>query len=374
MEKITMLQGSGGAATAALIDEIFDSAFSNPVLDAMEDAAVVPTPAGQIALTTDSFVVTPAVFRGGDIGRLSICGTVNDLLMRGAIPKYITCGFILEEGVEISLLKRIVASMAETAKEAGVQIVAGDTKVVNGHGEIYINTAGVGFVPVQGTGARGPGSHGERSEQGACLPSEKIISARNAAPGDAILVSGTMGDHHAAILSERMAIETDIESDNAPLVDIVKNLLEAGLHIHVLRDITRGGLGTVLNELAEASGVSFEIEESTIPVSPKVRDFCGLLGLDPLYMGNEGKLVCILPEGEVDAALNIMHSSRYGEKAAKIGNVMRSGQGDSTARPSRERSGHVAQSPFVPRVVATTPIGGRRIVGVLEGEGLPRIC
>lgn len=331
-EKIMMVHGSGGRATGELISAIFDKEFSNPVLDAMEDAAVVEG-AGRIAMTTDSFVVTPAEFRGGDIGRLSICGTVNDLLMRGAEPKYITCGFILEEGAEIALLKRIVHSMAETAKEAGVFIVAGDTKVVNGHGEIYINTAGVGLVP-EGVD----------------------IKASNALPGDAILVSGTMGDHHAAIISERMQIDTDIASDNAPLLDMVTNLLDAGLHVHVLRDITRGGLGTVLNELAEASGQTFEIEEAAIPVSPKVKDFCGLLGLDPLYMGNEGKLVCILPEDEADEALSVMRQSAYGQQAARIGKVKDAAQTTS------------------PVVISKTAIGGERIIGILEGEGLPRIC
>ncbi len=343
--KISMVHGSGGRATGDLISAIFDKEFSNPVLDAMEDAAVVPG-AGKIAMTTDSFVVTPAEFKGGDIGRLSICGTVNDLLMRGAVPKYITCGFILEEGADMALLKRVVHSMAETAKEAGVTIVAGDTKVVNGHGEIYINTAGVGI-----------------------LPEDVDIKASNAKAGDAILVSGTMGDHHAAILSERMQIETDIESDNAPLVEIVRNLLAMGLHVHVLRDITRGGLGTVLNELAEASGKRFEIEEERIPVSPKVKDFCGLLGLDPMYMGNEGKLVCLLPEEEAEEALDAMRHSAYGQLAAVIGKVTEMAAAGNDG--SREMAGAARTSG---QVISRTAIGGERVIGVLEGEGLPRIC
>ena len=353
-EKIMMVHGSGGRATGELISAIFDKEFSNPVLDAMEDAAVVEG-AWRIAMTTDSFVVTPAEFRGGDIGRLSICGTVNDLLMRGAEPKYITCGFILEEGADVALLKRVVHSMAETAKEAGVTIVAGDTKVVNGRGEIYINTAGVGFI----RGAVPSPDDAALSTDGrapAAISDTTDISAKNARPGDAILVSGTMGDHHAAILSERMQIDTDIESDNAPLVEIVRNLLSAGLHVHVLRDITRGGLGTVLNELAEVSGQTFEIEEAAIPVSPKVKDFCGLLGLDPLYMGNEGKLVCILPEDEADEALSVMKHSAYGQPAARIGKVKDAAQTTS------------------PVVISKTAIGGERIIGILEGEGLPRIC
>lgn len=328
-DKILMVHGSGGSATGELIDTIFDKEFSNKTLDQMEDSAVVPG-SGRIAMTTDSFVVTPAEFRGGDIGRLCVCGTVNDLLMRGAVPKYLTCGFILEEGLSVDLLKRVVHSMAETAREAGVEIVAGDTKVVNGNGELYINTAGVGFVP-----------------------DDLEISADKAEVGDQILVSGTMGDHHAAILSERMEIETDIQSDNAPLVDMVSNLIGAGLHIHTLRDITRGGLGTVLKELSESSKKTFTIEDDLIPVTDKVRDFCGLLGLDPVYMGNEGKLVCILPKEESDKALEIIRHSRYGENACRIGEVTADSDG---------------------RLFARTRIGGERELDVLQGEGLPRIC
>lgn len=328
-DKILMVHGSGGSATGELIDTIFDKEFSNKTLDQMEDSAVVPG-SGRIAMTTDSFVVTPAEFRGGDIGRLCVCGTVNDLLMRGAVPKYLTCGFILEEGLSIDLLKRVVHSMAETAREAGVEIVAGDTKVVNGHGELYINTAGVGFVP-----------------------DGLDISADKAEIGDQILVSGTMGDHHAAILSERMEIETDIQSDNAPLVDMVSRLIGAGLHIHTLRDITRGGLGTVLKELSESAKKTFVIEDDLIPVTDKVRDFCGLLGLDPVYMGNEGKLVCILPKEESDKALEIIRNSRYGENACRIGEVTADSDG---------------------RLFARTRIGGERELDVLQGEGLPRIC
>ena len=254
-KKITMAHGSGGRATNDLIREIFAQEFSNPVLNAMEDAAVVPGN-GKIAVTTDSFVVEPLEFPGGDIGRLSVCGTVNDLLMRGAVPKYITCGFILQEGLDMELLRRIVHSLAVTACEAGVEIVAGDTKVL-------INTSGVGFVQ------------------------EKLcVSAANCQIGDAILVSGYMGDHHAAILSQRMGICNTIQSDCAPLGEMVRALLEAGIDVHCLRDITRGGLGTVLKELAEASQVTMAIEEALIPVNAQVRDFCGLMGLDALYMGN----------------------------------------------------------------------------------------
>ncbi|MDD6550678.1 MAG: hydrogenase expression/formation protein HypE [Lachnospiraceae bacterium] len=328
-EKIMMAHGSGGSATGELIDQIFDREFSNSTLDQMEDSAVVAG-AGQIAMTTDSFVVTPAEFKGGDIGRLCVCGTVNDLLMRGAVPKYLTCGFILEEGLSIDLLKRVVHSMAETAKEAGVQIVAGDTKVVNGIGELYINTAGVGFVP-----------------------DGFDIAAGNARVGDSIIVSGNVGDHHAAILSERMNIETDIESDNAPLVDIVKNLLDGGVDVHTLRDVTRGGLATVLKELSGQSKKTFVIGEDKIPVTKKVADFAGLLGLDPLYMGNEGKLVAIVPASDAQKAVDIIRHSKYGENAAMIGEVREDSDG---------------------RLIETTELGGERELDILQGEGLPRIC
>lgn len=326
---ITMVHGSGGSATGELIDEIFAKEFSNDTLNQMEDSAVVPG-GNRIAMTTDSFVVTPAEFKGGDIGRLSICGTVNDLLMRGATPKYITCGFILEEGVSFDLLKRVVHSMAETAREAGVTIVAGDTKVVNGKGEMYINTAGVGIVP---DGVE--------------------INAKGAQDGDVILVSGTMGDHHTAILSERMQIDTKVESDNAPLVSIVKNLLDNHVAVHTLRDITRGGLGTVMKELAESAEKTFYIDDEAIPVKPVVKDFCGLLGLDPLYMGNEGKLTAIVAKEDAERALEIIKKSKYGEDAAVIGEV------------KAEKPGEV---------ILRTRIGGKRSIDVLQGEGLPRIC
>lgn len=333
-EKITMAHGSGGRSTDELIDTIFAKEFDNPVLDAMEDSAVVPV-TDRIAMTTDSFVVTPLVFRGGDIGRLCVCGTVNDLLMRGAKPAWLTCGFILEEGLDIDLLKKVSASMAATAREAGIKIAAGDTKVVEGHGGMYINTAGVGIFPEETR---------ETAER---------ICASAAQESDAILVSGTMGDHHAAILSERMAIETDIESDNAPLVDMVGRLLKSGLHIHTMRDVTRGGLGTVLKELAKASGRTFTVKESAVPVSPKVRSFAGLLGLDPMYMGNEGKMVVILPQSESEKALEIIRGSRYGKHAAIIGKV------------TAEKPGELLME---------TDIGGLRRLDVLQGEGLPRIC
>lgn len=328
-----MEHGSGGRATRELIAEVFEQAFSNESLSQMEDSAVVEG-SSRIAVTTDSFVVTPLEFPGGDIGRLSICGTVNDLLMRGAVPKYITCGFVLEEGVDMAQLKRIVRSMAETAHEAGVQIVAGDTKVVEGNGGMFINTAGVGFV------------------------AEGIdIKASGCREGDVILVSGNLGDHHAAILSCRMEIQNSIQSDNAPLNGMVTELLEHKIEVHALRDVTRGGLATVLKELAADSGLKFEIEEAKIPVDAQVRDFCGLLGLDPLYMGNEGKMAAVVAGKDAKAALKIMRGAAYGANAIIIGEVK-------AAENVPERG----------RLILNTRIGGRRILEELQGEGLPRIC
>lgn len=341
---ITMVHGSGGQATDDLIEKIFAKEFDNNTLNQMEDSAVVDGNK-KIALTTDSFVVTPVFFRGGDIGRLSICGTVNDLLMRGAVPKYITCGFILEEGLEIETLEKAVHSMAETAREAGVQIVAGDTKVINGNGGMYINTAGVGFIS-----------------------DDTQISAKNAESGDVIIVSGNLGDHHAAILSDRMKISTDIKSDNAPLTEMTGKLISAGISIHTLRDVTRGGLATVLKELAVTSKKVFYIDEEKIPVSPKVRDFAGLLGLDPLYMGNEGKMIAIIPKKEDEKALLIMHNSKYGENACIIGEVAPV-QKDSK---EYETAGNIGSENG--SLIMRTVIGGERYLDILQGEGLPRIC
>ena len=324
--KITLSHGSGGKATSELIDQIFARHFSNPILNMMEDSAVVDG-YGKIAITTDSFVVTPLFFKGGDIGRLAVCGTVNDLLMRGAVPKYITSAFIIEEGADTDTLEAIASSMAKTANEAGVCIVAGDTKVIEGNGGVYINTAGVGFVD-----------------------NENIVST-NLQDGDCVIVSGTMGDHHATILSARMEIENDIQSDNAPLTDIVKNLIDGGIDIHCMRDVTRGGLGTVLNELANASQKQIEIEETAIPISDEVKAFSKILGLNIMHMGNEGKLVAIVPSEQANKAVEIMKNSKYGENAMIIGKIT-NGEG----------------------VILNTRLGGQRKINVLIGEGLPRIC
>lgn len=325
--KITLAHGSGGKSTTELIDKIFAKYFSNPILNMMEDSAVVDGNS-KIAVTTDSFVVTPVIFKGGDIGRLSVCGTVNDLLMRGAKPKYITSAFIIEEGADSELLEQIVKSMAETAMEAGVTVICGDTKVIEGSGGIYINTTGVGFVK----------------------ESTDIVST-NLREGDAVIISGNTGDHHATILSARMGIENNIKSDNAPLVEMVEKMLKAGIELHCMRDVTRGGLGTVLNELAKASHVNIEIKEDSIPVDSEVKAFAKILGLDIMHMGNEGKLIAVMPQADAQKAVEIIRSSEYGENAEIIGTVKK-GEG----------------------VTLITPIGGKRRVNVLYGEGLPRIC
>lgn len=325
-DHISMIHGSGGSATSVLIREVFAREFHSRLVDAFEDAAIVEA-SGQIAITTDSFVVKPLFYPGGDIGRLSVCGTVNDLLARAATPRYITCGFIIEEGASMQVLRRIARSMAATAEEAGVEIVCGDTKVIEGSGQVMINTTGVGLAP------------------------DPAVCASGAREGDAILVSGTLGDHHAAILSERLAVENTITSDNAPLVDIARAL--APYRVHSMRDATRGGLATVLKELAEASRRTFHIEEKALPVADEVQGFCGIMGLDPLYMGNEGKMVVILDGEDADTALDAVRSCRYGEQAAIIGHV------------TKEEPG---------TIYAHTPVGGLRKLGVLQDEGLPRIC
>lgn len=325
--KITLSHGSGGKSTSELIGSVFAKHFSNPILNMMEDSAVVDGRT-KIAITTDSFVVTPLFFKGGNIGRLAVCGTVNDLLMRGAKPKYLTCGFILEEGADTDDLDIIAEAMAQTAKEADVIIVAGDTKVIEGNGGIYINTTGVGFVD-----------------------DETDINSSRLREGDCVIISGNIGDHHATILSARMNIENNIESDNAPLGEMVFAMLENGIDVHCLRDVTRGGLGTVLNELAEASSVNIEIDETKIPVCDEVRAFSKILGLNIFHMGNEGKLVAIVPSEQAQRALNIIRASKYGENAEIIGKV-NNGEG----------------------VTLVTEYGGKRKISQLIGEGLPRIC
>ena len=326
---VKKIHGSGGTATQELIEEIFSRELDNEYLAEMEDAAAVPGN-GRLALTTDSFVVTPLLFPGGDIGRLSVAGTVNDLLCRGSVPKYLTAGFILEEGVPFSVLKTVVSSMAACAREAGVLVVAGDTKVVEGKGGMYINTAGVGF-----------------------LPEGREIGAKRLRAGDVFLISGSLGDHHAAILSQRLSVENEIKSDAAPLTEMVSRLFDEGIDVRCMRDITRGGLSTILSELAAASKRTILLREADLPVSEAVRSFAGLLGLDPLTMGNEGKAVFFVPEEQGEKALAVIRSSAYGKDAVLAGSVGEEDEG---------------------RAYLLTGIGGMRRLSPLQGEGLPRIC
>ena len=338
---ITLAHGSGGAESASLMSDIFAKHFNNEILERLEDSAVLPLDEGKkLAVSTDSFVVTPLFFPGGDIGKLAVCGTVNDVLMSGAEPRWLTCGVIIEAGLSIETLDKACSSMASVAAEAGVTIVAGDTKVIEGRGEgggLMINTTGIGFIETKdATGTL-------------FYPKPSGIL-----PGDAILVSGTLGDHHATILSARLEIKNNIQSDCALLAPIVEALKEANISVHAKRDVTRGGLGTVLNELAKASNVSIEIEETKIPVNPEVRAFCGIMGLDPLYMGNEGKMVLAVSPEDADSALACIRKTEIGKDASLIG----------YAKPFSDSS-------FVTK---HTRSGGTVRIDVLYGEGLPRIC
>ena len=326
--KIALRHGAGGEETSKLIHDLFAAHFQNEILNKMEDAAVLPEMQGIPVFTSDSFVVEPLFFPGGDIGKLSVCGTVNDLACMGARPLYLTASFILETGLETETLERAVASMAATAEEAGVQIVAGDTKVVEGDGGLYINTAGIGVRPA------------------ACS-----ISAANLKPGDAIILTGTLGDHHATILTQRLQMETSLQSDCAPLNHMVQAVLDAGACVHTIRDITRGGLATVATELAEASGCRINLEEDKLPVSKAVQGISGILGLDPLTMGNEGKMLLAVQKNEAEKALAILHNTKYGKDAVIAGEVA-------------EGNG----------VFLLTALGSYRKVLPLRGEGLPRIC
>ncbi len=328
--KITMAHGSGGRSSQELMERIFGKYFSNEILDKMEDGAVIEME-GRLAVSTDTFVVTPLVFKGGDIGKLSVCGTVNDLLVMGAEPKYLTCGFILEEGLELDMLEKAVASMAAEAEKAGVTIIAGDTKVVNGAGGMYINTSGIGIIP-----------------------EGRNVSAALAEPGDAVILSGNLGDHHACILSARMELENGIESDCACLGDVTRALFHAGIDVHTMRDVTRGGLGTVLNEIAATSKTAIEIDEEKIPVSDEVKGFADILGLDPVYMGNEGKIAVIVPAEQAEQAEKAMKATDHGKDAKIIGRVTEAREG----------------AP----VSIRTRLGGTRVLDMLYGEGLPRIC
>ena len=335
MEDCILLDaGSGGRASQRLIADCFQRHFSNTILNRMDDAALLEMDMqGPLAMSTDSYTVTPLFFPGGSIGTLAVHGTVNDVSMLGARPRFLSCAFIIEEGLPVETLERIVKDMAEAAQHAGVQIVTGDTKVVQRGAcdRIFINTTGIGVI----TADPAPSGH-------------------NARPGDVVLVSGAMGDHGLTIMAHREGLSflSDVQSDSAPLNNMLQNVLHAVEEVHVLRDPTRGGLATTLNEIAQQSGVSIVLEESAILVHESVRSGCSFLGLDPLYLANEGKCICILPAADADAALEAMRNSPYGREAAIIGRVEEG----------------------KPQVRLTTPIGGQRLLGMLEGAQLPRIC
>ena len=330
-EIITLDYGSGGKKTSRLIENIIVPAFSNPALNAMGDGAVLPG-AGEIAFSTDSFVVDPIFFPGGDIGKLSVCGTVNDLAMCGAEPKYLSCAFIIEEGLEREKLEKIVASIRDAARSAGVQIVTGDTKVVErGRGDkIYINTAGIGVMKYPG------------------------LSPRNIRPGDKVIVSGTVGDHGTAVMLARNGMmQGELKSDCAALNGLADAIRSLGAKVRVLRDPTRGGVATTLNEFTEGTALSIELEEEQIPVRPQVRAACDMLGLEPLYCANEGKLLAVVSPEDTERVLSRMRELPEGADAAVIGTV-------SDRHPGR--------------VVMKTAFGGTRILQKLAGAQLPRIC
>jgi hydrogenase expression/formation protein HypE len=333
-KQVLLGHGSGGTLTAQLIERLFLPAFANPILERMDDQAVLDVAGARIAFTTDSFVVTPIFFPGGDIGSLAVNGTVNDLAMSGARPLYLSAAFILEEGLPMTDLQRIVASMREAAQAAGVTVVTGDTKVVGkGSGDkVFVNTSGIGVVP--------PGVH---------------VSANRAAPGDAVLLSGTVGDHGIAIMSTRqsLGLEGALRSDSAPLHELVAAMLDACADVHVLRDPTRGGVAATLHEIAGRSGVGIEIDEVAVPVREEVKGACEILGFDPLYVANEGKLVALVPAAASDAVLQAMRRHPLGAEAVRVGTVCADHPG---------------------RVVVRTSIGGRRVLELPYGELLPRIC
>ncbi len=333
-EKILLAHGSGGKLMHDLIKEFFLESFFNPALAALDDAASIKVSSERLAFTTDTYVVKPLFFKGGDIGRLAVCGTVNDLAMKGARPLYLSAAFVIEEGFPCSDLKKIIDSMVKASQEAKVEIVTGDTKVVErGSADaLFINTAGVGVIP-------------EGVE----------ISAQRAQPGDVVIISGSIGDHGIAVLSERegLSFETQIESDVAPLNGLVEALLEVTREVHVLRDPTRGGLATTLNEIAEASKVSLEIDEAAVPVKEEVLGACEMLGFDPFQVANEGKMVVILAEKWAEKALEALRQHPYGREAAIIGKVKEKPEG---------------------KVILKTEIGTNRLLDMLMGEQLPRIC
>lgn len=332
-ETVTLAHGAGGKQTAELIDKVFKEHFANPDLTS-DDAAVLSVEAGKLALTTDGFIVSPAEFPGGNIGKLSICGTVNDLACMGAKPLYLSCAFVIEEGFLMEKLEKIAAAMEATAKEAGVKIVAGDTKVA-GKGQVdgvFITTTGIGLVQ-----------------------EDVETSGKKAQPGDAVIVSGDVGRHGCTILLERedFGIEADVTSDCAPLWGAVEDMLSVTKDIHVIRDATRGGVGTVLYEIAGQSQVGIRLHAEDIPVQDGVKGVCGMLGLEPLYLACEGRLVIFAPKEQAEAIVEKLRQGKYTKDAAIIGEV------------TEEMPG---------RVVMTTEIGAETLLPEPRGELLPRIC
>ncbi len=331
--------GSGGTMMKDIINEVFFAAYGNDVLLSGDDAAVLPVPGTEerLVYSTDSFVVTPHFFPGGDIGRLAVCGTVNDIATSGAYPRFLSCAFVLEEGFALDDLRRICSSMADAAVEADVLLVTGDTKVVNrGHGDgVYITTSGIGV-----------------------LPADRNLSGTRCRPKDKVIVSGTIGDHGIAIMScrEGLGFSVDIKSDAAPLNHLIEEVLKAAPHVRCFRDPTRGGISSTLNEFAAQSQVDIVVEEDAVPVKDAVRGACDMLGYDVMQVANEGKMVCVVAPDEAEAALNAMHANCYGHDAAVIGEIVAS------------------DSDHTSRVVLKTAFGGTRILDTLVGEQLPRIC
>lgn len=330
---VTLAHGAGGKQTSELIDQVFKAHFANPALTA-DDAAVLTAPRGKMAMTTDGFIVSPSFFPGGNIGKLSICGTVNDLACMGARPLYLSCAFVIEEGFPMDKLEEIASAMEKTAKEAGVQIVSGDTKVA-GKGQVdgvFITTTGVGEI-LDGV----------------------ETSGTMAKPGDVVIVTGDVGRHGCTILLARedFGIEADVTSDCAPLWGTVQDMLEVTKNIHVIRDATRGGVGTVLYEIAGQSGVGVRLDSTAVPVAPEVQGVCRMLGLEPLYLACEGRLVIVTPKEEADKVLEVLRKGKYSQNAAIIGEI-------------------TAENPG--RVVMTTEIGAQTVLPQPGGELLPRIC
>ncbi len=337
-EAIRLAHGGGGRLMQQLIHDVFLEAFSNSYLTALQDSAVLPTQDSRLAMTTDSYVVQPLFFPGGDIGSLAVHGTINDLAMMGARPRYLSAAFILEEGLPIATLKQVVSSMAKAAQECGVQIVCGDTKVVDrGKGDqIFINTTGLGVIP-----------------------QSVDIGPHRLTPGDRIIVSGDLGAHGMAVLSQREGLEFsgNLLSDSAPLHHVIADLHNHNITIHCLRDLTRGGLASALNELATTAQLPMPIEESSIPISEPVRGACEILGLDPLYVANEGRFVMFLPPENVDKALSILHKHAVSQEAVDIGEI-----------------GFTQKTPHQALVTLQTKYDTYRILDLLSGEQLPRIC